>query len=230
MKLYQDKDFLYERYVKEKLTIPEISKLCNCSLSAISNNLKRNNIKIRTNAENVDLYSLKNKKLYRDRAWLKKRYQTEKCSAIEIRKEINCSPEVLNRWLNKFNIKIRTISEAQKAWHQKNPKKRTGSKAPYWKGGRYKKDGYVLVFMPEHPNSIDGYIAEHRLIMTKYLGRPLEKGEIVHHISGVRNDNKIENLELLIIKTHSRGYKNIYLKDINRLIQENKRLKEEILA
>jgi hypothetical protein len=63
---------------------------------------------------------------------------------------------------------------------------------------RYKnKQGYVLVWKPEHPNSHrSGRLMEHILVMSTHLGRPLEKGEIVHHKNGVRDDNRIENLEL----------------------------------
>ena len=40
------------------------------------------------------------------------------------------------------------------------------------------------------------WVMQHRLVMEEMIGRPLMKGERVHHRNGKRDDNRPENLEL----------------------------------
>ena len=82
-----------------------------------------------------------------------------------------------------------------------------GRRSFAWKGGRIKDGfGYVLIWMPEHPNAKAGrgksYVYEHRLVMSNHLGRPLTKGEFVHHRNGIKDDNRLDNLELMTKKVH----------------------------
>ena len=82
---------------------------------------------------------------------------------------------------------------------------RSGSKSSSWKGGKkYTNQGYVLVLDKEDPKSdTNGYIFEHRKIMSEKIGRTLDDDEVVHHINGIKDDNRIENLELLTKGEHT---------------------------
>jgi hypothetical protein len=70
-----------------------------------------------------------------------------------------------------------------------------------WQGGKTVVSGYIYVIPVGDdldycvPNSL-GYVAEHRLIMGRMIGRPVRKDETVHHINGDRRDNSPENLQL----------------------------------
>lgn len=65
--------------------------------------------------------------------------------------------------------------------------------------------GYVCRYYPSHPDaSSSGVIAEHRWVAEQMLGRRLRKSEHVHHINGVKNDNRPENLEVLEAGEHTR--------------------------
>lgn len=57
--------------------------------------------------------------------------------------------------------------------------------------------GYVWLYLPDHPNATTGgQVLEHQKVMSDHLGRPIAKGEVVHHKNEIPDDNRLENLEL----------------------------------
>lgn len=75
-----------------------------------------------------------------------------------------------------------------------------------WRGGvTYHKKGYLMRRVPDHPRARSSpYVFEHILVMEARLGRYLTAEENVHHLNGVKDDNRIENLELWT-KPHPSG-------------------------
>lgn len=111
----------------------------------------------------------------------------------------------------------------------------TGANSKQWKGGRVEaKGGYAMVWvsqdnffypMAKKSHNTTGYILEHRLVMAKHLNRCLLPWEVVHHKNGIKNDNRLENLELLAANCK---HNTILDRQIKHLLRENTKLKAEL--
>lgn len=79
--------------------------------------------------------------------------------------------------------------EARALWTAQNPAQ---AREGYYMDGQ----GYIARMRRVRGKRISE--RQHRVVMERILGRPLRKGENVHHVNGCRWDNSPENLELWV--------------------------------
>lgn len=181
---------LTDLYWNKGLALREIGEMFGVTEPSVLNAMKVKRIPRRTiSVTNENRRSLKTlePKALRDLYWEKK------LSTNEISRILNASSGVILNEMKRFNIPRRTGSEASKLAYETGRKIKKHS--PNYKGGRSMSNGYMRIKMPGHnrANSAD-YVAEHIYIWEQVHNRPLPQGWVIHHLNGIRNDNRPENL------------------------------------
>lgn len=80
-----------------------------------------------------------------------------------------------------------------------------GEKCNFWNGGVSKSsNGYRLLKIPTHPRADrKGYVLEHIVVFEMETGICVPEDCCIHHLNGVKDDNRIENLCMMKRSAHT---------------------------
>ena len=100
----------------------------------------------------------------------------------------------------KFSKKVRKAMSERMKKRLADPRNH-----PRWKGGRKKHGaGYIQIRMPKHPRANpSNYVLEHIVVWENAHGKPLPVGMVIHHLNGIKDDNREEHLIAMYRKGHS---------------------------
>jgi hypothetical protein len=103
----------------------------------------------------------------------------------------------------------------------------------HWKGGRQREGAYIRVRVDTLPGAVQelakvmadkhGTVYEHRIVAACKIGRPLLPNEVVHHINGVKDDNRPGNLEVSLRGDHLARHVELWneLRRLRRILEEH---------
>lgn len=185
------KNLLIELYCEQGLTIKEITEVTPVkSPITIVKYMKLYGIKRRDVNEERSLRTKKGKTDQEFSSYLYQEYHIHNKSISLLSRELDVSPRILYKYFDAYGIPRLNHKQA-------NAKFNSGKNNHKYVNGRRSHDGYVQILKPGHPSAdAHGYVYEHRLVMEEHLGRYLKSEEVVHHKNHIRNDNRIENLQL----------------------------------
>lgn len=134
-------------------------------------------------------------------------YVNKGMSQDEIAKVFNTTQHVIWRAMKKMGVLTRKAAK----------RNQLGAFNSNWNGGRvlvankrkgtrFSNGGYWYILNPNHKNATkSGYVAEHIMVASMSIGRPLKKGECVHHKDLNKQNNNPSNLVVCTRKQH-RGF------------------------
>jgi len=121
------------------------------------------------------------------------------------RKCLACHKE---RWILRWKLTLPNFTGlcwACSARRNTNRTEAIGKKHPRWNDGQTISRGYVYILNPEHPaKTSKGYVKRCRLVLEEKLGRYLLPNCLPHHLNGIKDDDRPENLIEVTKSNHAR--------------------------
>ena len=164
-------------------SLNELASRYGGSATVVRNTLRRHGVQIRNKGNHEQYWPPERVD------WLREQHENGR-SNVDIARELGLAARTVGNKLLKLGIAPRGPVLKGPAHHS-------------WNGGKSTHGGYVQVKLPDDDPMVamrtaSGYVLEHRLVMARKMGRPLEPDEKPHHKNLIRTDNDPGNLELWV--------------------------------
>jgi hypothetical protein len=145
-------------------------------------------------------------------------YHKQGLDSNQIGEKLGATGSAVRLAMYKLGVQTRTISEAT-----------SGERHYAWKGGITKTStGYLESYMPKHHMANSrGRVKVHVLEWEKVHNRKLRKGEVIHHLNGIKTDNRPENLSAMKTKEHNQWIPKLQTR-IRELEKQLQRCSQEV--
>ena len=197
-----------------------------CGKTFISIPNPRNRTAYRTYCSNACYYN--SQRVHQPtKAILEELYINRQMPERDVCKQVNRSIGVVHGLLVQYGIPLRTKSESHKlAIIQGRACRKLRERSPFWKGDSHRYEdryGYIWVRKPEnypYKHGKHAMIQEHILVWEQSHNQQLPEGWSVHHINGVKRDNKPRNLLGVPSNSeHKRQETNLLHERLSRIVE-----------
>jgi predicted HTH domain antitoxin len=203
-KIHIDKEAIIQLYLRDNLKMHEVAQKLNVCPDTIRNNMRLYGIP----PKSPEIYRKgQDNRIIAKLPRAKELYYENKTSFGEVCQILQMSFYALKRLFTENNLQLRSSGEAIRLAYSKHSKMgfKKGDGNPRFNGYKTHVDrtGYVRVYKPDHPKSgVNGYVFEHILAWEDAHGIPLPDDWTVHHLNGIKHDNRPENLAGMPSRAH----------------------------
>lgn len=137
-----------------------------------------------------------------------KRWTAEETKLLKEKYPILNNDEIVSVFVNRKFSEIYTKAHRLGLKRTKETARGIYQSKHKWEHKKYKtRSGYILIYDPNHPRrNRSNRVLEHIAVWEKFHNMPVPDGFIIHHINGIRDDNRPENLQLMSDAEHKKHH------------------------
>lgn len=166
--------------------VKDLANKYSVSVAGLIIKLRNSGVEMRTRSESnrlacADGYGFQRTKYYAiDDSEILDLYVSEHWMPYKIAERAGCNSADIKHILDRMGVR------------RKGGK---GENSAKWKGGICHHGPYIMIKCPNHPNANNrGYVNEHQLVWEKEHKQLLPRGWVIHHLHGIKDDNRPENM------------------------------------